>query len=740
MLHLPHLIKDLALILIVAGITTLLFKKLKQPLVLGYLLAGLLVSPGFKLFPTITDAANITIWADIGVIFLLFNLGLEFSFKKLMRIGGTAFITAIIEVAAMLAIGFTLGRILGWTLMDSIFLGGILSVSSTTIIIRTFDEMNVKNKRFANLVMGVLVVEDLVAIVLMVLLSTIAASRQFAGTTMLLSVAKLLFFLVLWFVAGIFFIPSFLRWTKRLMNDETMLVVSIGLCLMMVMLASLAGFSPALGAFIMGSILAETTQAERIERLIKPVKDLFGAVFFISVGMLIDPQALVHYALPISIITVIFIVFKIFNVTSGALISGQPLKTAVYAGTSMGQIGEFSFIIATLGLTLRVTGDFLYPIAVAISVITTFLTPYMMKLAGPFYGLLDKRLPRKWKKTMERYSAGSQSISSASDWQIVLRSYILYVAGFSIIILGIIFLFRHYVAPWVTANITGGIAGSAITTVACLLVLSPFLWGLVVRKLQPRTFARLWANKRYRVPILFLRLIRAGLGIVYMSILLINFLPLYIAVAAIIMLLAVAVAFSNRIHAFYISIEDRFFFNFHHREIQEAKANRRELAPWDAHITQLTLPLGSPVTGMNLEGMGLREKLGVNIAMIRRGDYIIPAPNRYEKVYPGDRLFVIGTDEQIEQFKKHIDPSNADGLQQVDAAGDVVLKKIELGNSSFMLGKTIRESGVREKTNGLVVGIERKGRRLLNPDSTTVFEPDDVVWIVGDGNLITKMR
>ena len=738
MLHLPHLIQDLGLILIVAGITTLLFKLVKQPIVLGYLLAGLLVSPGFSLFPTVTDTANIRIWADIGVIFLLFNLGLEFSFKKLMKVGGTASITALIEISAMLAIGFILGKLLGWPLMDCIFLGGILSISSTTIIIRTFDELNVKGKRFANLVLGVLIFEDLVAILLMVLLSTIAVSRQFAGTEMLLSVVKLVFFLILWFIGGIFFIPSFLRWTRRLMNDETMLVVSLGLCLMMVILASLAGFSPALGAFIMGSILAETTQAERIEGLVRPVKDLFGAVFFVSVGMLIDPDILVQYALPITMITLAFVVFKVLNVTAGALISGQPLKTSVYAGMSMGQIGEFSFIIATLGLTLNVTGNYLYPIAVAVSVITTFMTPYMVSLANPFYTWLDDNMPIRWKKILVRYSEGAQSLTAASDWQIVLRSYFFYVLIFSIVILGVIFMFSRYASPWVAANFTNGYLGNIITAVICVLVLSPFLWALVVRKLQPQAFANLWANKRYRGPLLFLRLVRAGLGIVYMSVLLLSFFPLHIAVIGTMFLVAVAIIFSGRIHQFYISIEERFFYNFHHREIQEAKAARQELAPWDAHVAQFTLPVGTPVTGMNLEEMALRERLGVNIAMIRRNDYLIPAPSRYEKVYPGDRLFVIGTDEQLDMFSKHIEPVNG-VTPEAKPAGDVVLKTLIIKQESALIGQSIRESGIRERTNGLVVGIERGGKRVLNPESQTVFEAGDKVWIVGDAELIADI-
>ncbi len=737
--HLPHLIQDLGLVLIVAGVTTLIFKWLKQPVVLGYILAGLLVSPNFPLFPTITELANIRVWADIGVIFLLFTLGLEFSFKKLLRVGGASSVTAIIEVSAMLGIGFLLGKLMGWPVMDCIFLGGILSVASTTIILRSFDELGMKGKKFAELVFGVLIIEDLVAVVLLVLLSTIAVSREFAGTEMLLSVLKLAFFLILWFVAGIFFIPSFLSKVQKHLNDETMLVLAIGMCLMMVILASVAGFSPALGAFIMGSILAETTQAERIEHIIKPVKDLFGAVFFVSVGMLIEPKILTSYAGPILIITVVFVIAKVLHVTLGAVISGQPLKRAIYAGMSMGQIGEFSFIIATLGVTLGVTSSFLYPIAVAISAITTFLTPYMIKMAEPLYVKVEKVLPVRWRKSLERYSSGAQAITAASDWRKVLQSLIIIVSVTSLVIPGIIFLFARYVSPWVEHHVSSGVLGATITALSCLLVLSPFLWLLVLKKTQPLAYSNLWGNKRYRGPLLLLRLLRTGLAVIFISIMMLSFFPVYMAIGGVLVLVGLAAIFSKRIHAFYIKLEDRFLQNLNKRELHEAKVNLRELAPWDAHIARYTFPAGSACTGKTLEELGLREQLGINIAMIRRGDiYSIPAPGRYERLYPGDQLFVIGTDEQLEQFKQYIEPKEG-SVAQVMETHDVVLKRLKVKESSEWLGKTIRESGIRERTNGLVVGIERGGKRILNPESVMTFEQDDNIWLVGDAELIAKV-
>ncbi|RYD55070.1 MAG: sodium:proton antiporter [Sphingobacteriales bacterium] len=740
MLHLPPLIHDLGLILILAGITTLIFKVMKQPVVLGYILAGLLVSPSFPILPDVTDSANIRIWADIGVIILLFNLGLEFSFKKLMTIGGTASITAIIEVSIMLLLGFTIGQVMGWSLMDSIFLGGILSISSTTIILRAFDELRVKEKRFAQLVFGVLIIEDIVAVVLLVLLSTIAVSRQFAGSDMLISILKLAFFLMLWFISGIFFIPTFLRRISKWLNDETLLVVSIGLCLMMVILASAAGFSPALGAFIMGSVLAETLQAERIEHIISPIKDLFGAVFFISVGMLIDLSVMSEYIWPILIITVVFVSFKVLNVTIGALVAGQPLKTSVNAGMSMAQIGEFSFIIATLGITLKVTSSFLYPIAVAISAITTFTTPYMIKLAGPLYNILDEKLPPTWRKALNRYSAGAQSVKTTSDWRQVLQGYVVHCAIFSLIILGVIFLFSRYAQPWVARTVINGNIGSAVTAGICLLTISPFLWALVMRKLSPVAYANLWSIKAYRAPLMFLRVLQGGLAILYITILLLNFFSVNVAIGGLALLVLTGLIFSKRIHAFYLRIEERFFYNFNDRERTEAVSSRRELAPWDARVTQLPVPLGSPVTGITLDELALRERTGVNIAMIRRGEhYTISAPSRTERLYPGDKLFVIGTDDQIELFRRTIEPPEGVEVSE-DSTHEVVLKKLDVVKGSFMAGKTIRESSIRERTKGIVVGIERKKRRLLNPESNLIMEEGDRIWIVGDAELIAKVK
>ncbi|MGH2644461.1 MAG: cation:proton antiporter, partial [Chitinophagaceae bacterium] len=476
--NLHQLITDLALILGSAGVVTIIFKKLKQPVVLGYIIAGLLVSPNFKLFPTITDMESIRVWADIGVIFLLFSLGLEFSFKKLVKIGPTAGITGIFEVSMMLLTGFIAGRLMGWSFMDSLFLGGIISVSSTTIIIRAFEELGVKTMKFAGMVLGVLVIEDLAAVLLLVLLSTVAVSKNFSGGALLFSVLKLVFFLILWFLAGIYLLPTFLKKAKRLINEETLLIVSLGLCLIMVTLATKAGFSSALGAFIMGSILSETSQNEKIIHLVKPVKDLFGAIFFVSVGMLINLSVLAQYILPVILLTLVVIAGKTVNATIGSLIAGQPLKQSVQTGLSLAQIGEFSFIIATLGLTLKVTSPFLYPIAVGVSVLTTFCSPYLIRLSDPFYHWLEKHLPEKWISSLNRYSSGAQKIRTVGTWRLLIRAYLKTLIINTVIIIGIILITTNYLKPFLQEWFNNPFHGTFISTIITLLLIAPFLWAL----------------------------------------------------------------------------------------------------------------------------------------------------------------------------------------------------------------------------------------------------------------------
>jgi len=730
--HLPDLISDLGLILITAAIAVLLFRMLKQPLVLGYLVAGFLAGSEFDFFPTVKDVNSVKVWAEIGVIFLLFSLGLEFSFKKLMKVGGTASITAFTQIIAMVTIGFFVGQLMGWNKMNSIFLGVILSISSTTIILKTFDELGVKSQKFAGNVIGSLIVQDIIAILMMVLLSTIAVSQQFSGMELVFSVLKLLFFLTIWFVVGIFFIPTLLKKAKHLLTDEMLLIISLALCLLMVIFAAGVGFSPALGAFIMGSIIAETTQAEHIEHLVKPVKDLFGAVFFVSVGMLINPETLIEYALPVAILTLVVIFGQSLSSTIGALLSGQPLKQSIQTGMSLSQIGEFSFIIATLGTTLKVTSDFLYPIVVAVSAVTTFTTPFMVKFAAPFSGYVEKKLPRKWVKRIQLYSANTEEIKSISNWQIVLRSYLTQVVIHSIIIVAVILLSSNFILPLVQGSRFGNATAALIT----LIILSPFLWALSLRRVAVKEVSILMEEKKHQGPIIMLVIFRIVLTLFYVGFVLNTFFSSGVAFIAFLLAIGAYILFPKRLHAVYNKIESHFLSNFNDREIRKENKRQNTLSPWDGHMAEFEIAKESNLAGKTLEELTIREQFGINIASIRRGEVLINIPIRTERLFPGDEISVIGTDDQVKDFKNYLDKNEIDVPEEVEQT-EIILQKLELKNR-VCIGKSIRESQIREKTHGIIVGIERNGKRILNPESHLVLEDSDILWIAGEKKKIAE--
>ena len=566
-MHLPHLILDLGLILGAAAVMTLLFKKLKQPLVLGYILAGILVSPNFTIFPSVIDTNNVQVWAELGIIFLLFSLGLEFSFKKLAKVGGSASVTALIIAVGMSVAGYFTAQLLGWNFMDSVFLGAMVSVSSTTIIIKSIEELGFKKKKFAALVFGVLVVEDLIAILLLVLLSTFAISREFEGKEMILAIFKLIFFLVLWFLLGIFFIPTILQRAKAYLNDESLLIASLALCLGMVYLATLIGFSSALGAFVMGSLLAETTKAEKIEHLIGPVKNLFGAVFFVSVGILINLNMLAHYIVPVLIISFVVVIGQLITAGTGTFISGNSLKTSFQTGMSLGSVGEFSFIIAGLGLSLKVTSDFLYPVIIAVSGITAFISPYFIRSGETVYSLFEKMLPEKWRKGLLRYSSEAQTITAASDWENVLKSFIKNVLVFSIPLIAIIYLTGVFLLPFIQSKFSG--IPIVITIIVSLLLMAPFLWGLVLRNERNESFAQIYSQKKYRGPIWIMRGIKIFLAIFFIVFFINRFFSLQVTLFAAIIIFSAFFIFRKKIQAFYDRIENRFILNLNDRELQD---------------------------------------------------------------------------------------------------------------------------------------------------------------------------
>jgi CPA2 family monovalent cation:H+ antiporter-2 len=733
--HLPFLISDLALILVAAALTTLLFKKLKQPIVLGYIIAGVLVGPQVHVIPTVTDQASIKIWAEIGVIFLLFSLGLEFSFKKLVRVGGTASITALTEIVFIVVAGYFVGRWMGWKPIDCIFLGGMLASSSTTIIIKAFDELGIKTKKFARIVFGVLIVEDIVVILLLVLLPTIAISQQFHGSELLGTVLKLVFFLLLWFLLGIFLLPTFLKKAAGLLDPEMMLLLSIGLCLAMVVLAIAVGFTAELGAFVMGSIFAETTSSDKVEHILHSLKDLFGAVFFVSVGMMIDLHTIWEYRVPVIVITLLTIFGKFFSTSLGALLSGQPLKQSVQTGMSMAQIGEFAFIVATLGLTLGVISDFLFPVAVGVSAITTFTTPYMIRYSEPFYQWIEKILPGRWIHFLNRYSSDVQKIPTVSGWKQLLRTYGRVIILNGVISIGIILLCSIGLTPLLDSHLPPGSWKNLVLAVIALILLSPFLWALGFRPLERISFSKLWLDSKLnRGPLVLLEALRMGIVVLLIGFLLDRLFSASVAIpVAVICIILLILLFSRKLQHFYNRIEKRFLLNLNAKESQE-NGQKINIVPWDGHVVYFDIPAEAPFAGRTLKEMAWREKFGINVALIERGTRLLQVPGPEERIFPADRIAVIGTDAQLQSFGQLIEQAR----QQVpaDRQESIGLMQFLVKNNSPLAGKSIRESGIRERGKGLVVGVERNGERQLNPDSSFIFQPEDLVWIAGNKDAI----
>lgn len=755
--HIPRLIQDLGLMLLVAAFVVLIFKKIKQPLVLGYIIAGFLVGPNFQLFPTVVESSNVKTLADIGVIFLLFGLGLEFSFKKLVNIGGSASITAFTEIIFISIGGYTTGRLLGWSSMDSLFLGGMLASSSTTIIIRAFDELGLKTQKFAQTVFGVLVVEDIVVILLMVLLSTIAATNQIEGGEILFTILKLFFFLVLWFVVGILIIPSLLKRNKKIIDDELLLMISVGLCLGMVLFATSVGFSAELGAFVMGSIIAETVFAEKVEHILKPVKDLFGAVFFISVGMMINPQYLIDYAGPIFWITLLTLFGKAFSSCLGALISGQPLKHSVQVGMSMAQIGEFAFIVATLGLSLGVISKFIFPIAVGVTAVTTFTTPYLIKASEPFYNWLQNILPDSWLNILNKYASETEQLRGESNWRKVIKSLIKIMIINSTVLIAIVILFAKYLSQYIDQQIDGPALRLTVKALLLIFMMFPFLWALIAKKPYPEGYDLLLKQTKNKFSFFFvislLRLFAGALLLLFM------FNRLGFSSESFLIILPLTIGFmyfySKKIQSLYSRMEERFILNLNDRQItaeksispsiKKTKRLTQELAAWDIHIVELDVPALSAHIGKSLQDLSWRETYGVNIGYIKRGDYVLHVPDRFQKLYPYDKIGLIATDDQIKKFKPVFDalqvenkdiqnPSNQDDRE------DIKVNILTLDPSSTLCGKQLKVSGIRENTDGLVVAIYRNEKRILNPESREVLQAGDTVWIVGNQKKIEEFR
>ena len=745
MSQLAPLISDLALILFCAGLMTLLFKKLRQPLVLGYIMAGFLAGPHMPYTPSVVDHADVQTWADIGVVFLMFALGLEFSFKKILKVGSTAVIAACVIIFCMVWLGVAVGSAFGWGWMDCLFLGGMVAMSSTTIIYKALDDLGLRRQQFAGMVLGVLVLEDVLAILLMVVLSTVAMSHGLEGGELVVSIGKLLFFIVLWFVVGIYLVPLFLRRCRRLMNDETLLVVSLGLCFCMVVMASKAGFSSAFGAFIMGSILSETVEAESIGRLVAPVKDLFGAVFFVSVGMMVDPAMIVEYGWPILVVTLAVILGQALFGTLGVLLAGQPLKVAMQCGFCLTQIGEFAFIIASLGVSLQVTSTFLYPVVVAVSVITTFLTPYLIRLAGPASGYVDAHLPRRWRQFLEHYASGPRTMNHDSMWRRLILAMLRITVVYSIVVVAIMALSFQFLVPFCRAHLPGG-WGAWVAAVVTIVCMAPFLRSIMIKKNHSAEFAALWNDSRgNRAPLLATIVLRVLLAMAFVMAVIIGLFRVSVGlVFGIAFLLVVLMVLSRQLKKQSILIERRFFQNLHSRDMQAEYLGEKKpeyagrLLSRDLHLADFVIPGESEWAGCTLAQLGLGEKYGVHVVSILRGKRRINIPGASVRLYPGDKIQVIATDEELNGFGQALERASAMSADIVEKS-ETILRQFRIGPGSPFLGKNIAEAGIRNKFHCLVVGVEREKNKLHAPNVHEPFAEGDVVWVVGEVDDVYRL-
>lgn len=730
-MHIEGLIQDLAFILLLGAVVTILFKWIKQPVVLGYILAGFLASPHFTYLPSVTTEANIDFWAEIGIIVLLFSLGLEFSFKKLVNSGGSAVVTALIIVTGMMGAGFAVGKILDFNNINALFLGGMLSMSSTTIIIKAFTDMGLRQKKFATMVLAVLIVEDLFAVVMMVILSSIAINNSLAGGDMLFSIGKLIFFLVIWFLVGVYVLPTVLNKWRRFLNSETLLVVSMGLCLGMAVFSVYCGFSLALGAFVMGSILAGTSYAERIESVVMPVKDLFGAVFFISVGMMVRPEIIAQYWAPILILSGVVVVGMIIFGTFGMLVTGQSLKVAIQAGFSLTQIGEFAFIIATLGMSLGVLEPTLYPIVVAVSVITTFTTPYFIKMSSPFAGWLERKLPENVRTTLGKFQKEANKEKAANVWGAVLKRYLWRTLVYSIILIAIYVMSRSYLFPWLkefSPNYHNQL-GALFTIVA----MSPFL--IVLMLPLTGTAPNVPEGVNSSVPRVVMSIFRVIIGLIFIILVCRMAFPTIGAVAVAVFVAVICVlGISGKLRKSMDRMESKFLDNLNERELRRSGKNANVVS--DLHQAYVTVGNACEFVGQRLMDSNLRHKFGVNVVSINRGWKYIPIPNGRTRIYPGDTLGIIGTDEQLEKVIPLVEKS----IEKTDTqAAEVKLTSILLTDRSPLVNRTPASTSLRDNYEAIVMAVQR-GDDFIDSNPNLVFKSGDIVWLVGNEKKLKALR
>ena len=737
------LLHDLVIILITAGVVTVVFKAIKQPVVLGYIVAGFLISPHFVFLPSVVDVQNINAWADIGVIFLLFTLGLDFSLKKLVAVGGTAFIATSINMIGMIAIGHTLGQMLGWGNTQSLFLGCMLSMSSTTIIIKTLTDMGLAKKKFAGIVFSMLVVEDLGTILIMVLLPTLAISQHFEGSEFAEKILVLVFFILVWFIGGIYIIPPLFKKFRKYLNDETLLIVSIGLCLGMVLFATSVGFSSALGAFLMGSILSETIDSKRISSIMQSVKNLFAAIFFVSVGMMIVPSVILEYTSLILLLAVVFIICRFILSSAGILISGESLKVAVQSGLCMTQIGEFSFIIAALGIKLGVLDGFLYPVIVCVAVITMFISPHLIRYSSSIYNGVEKIVPKKWTRIIDGYSATTtKNITNNKGWSSVLKDLAITIVIYFTLAFAVLLLSQKFLIP-ILRDLLPGIWGAVLSAAITLLFMSPFMSAIIKRHRKTKDTEELWQNSTFnKGALIILNLLRVLPCVLLILLVLIPLFPrmfgvLLIVAIVVVIVITLSEGFSSRSE----KMEQHFFENLNSNEIiREQLASvshqtREAMLNKNIHIERIAVPQNSKLIGKTLSELNFKQKIGVDVISIDRGRERINIPDGKIRIYPFDELVIAGTDSEIQKFEEELEKVKSDLPSEHEYLKNrhkVEISQYLIKEGSPLVGVPIKDSHIKEKAHCAIVGIDRAGTSLESFSATTNIEEGDVLWLAGE--------
>lgn len=765
MTHLPPIITDLAFLLVLAGVVTIIFKWLNQPVVLGYIVAGFIAGPHFSFFPTIGDGANVNVWGEIGVIFLLFAMGLEFSFKKLINNGKTGFITLLTIIFGLGVSGFFLGELMGWGPWNSFFLGCMLCLSSTTIIVKAFDDPRYKGKKFTEVVFGILIFDDLFAILLMVFMGTLTVSRNVEGGEILFSLGKMMFFMIVWVVCGIFLVPTLLKKMKRMLNDETLLITSLGMCLGMVVFATEVGLSAELGAFIMGSILAETVALENIERVTKPIKDFFGAIFFVSVGMLMNPLIIAEHYVSIILITILVLVGKIIFTTLGARLSGESMKISVESGFSMAQVGEFSFIVAGTAISYKLADNFIYPIIIAVSIITTFTTPYLMSSSTGVYNFMMEKIPMGWRRRIIETDNRLESPSSPTAWSAFIKNYIFNVIIFTTLCIAVIILSTNFLYPYILTYIEPLWAGIACV-VATIIAMAPFLKGLVYRGgAQPYLILKLWqqsvGNRLILSAFIIMRYI-IGFSLIYFVFWQLLDLPFWgPAIGAVVLLLIVFR--SKSLLKVYWNIEYRFVLNFNQRMIHDKRMtskNKGGITTFDLdneswidqnlYVGKFKLIAGADYENKTLKETDFRKRYDLIIIAVYRNDQEVFFPNGDFVLLTDDLITVAGNIMQINKLTKdknkiELDRKTLKTIHEYakfqDELPNSQIKCISLvvDKSSGLCGKSLLQSEMGKKGGCFAVGIERNNGYTINPPASEVFQGGDLVWLVGNKNTIHNL-